>query len=248
MATMKNNTAIQAKSVTAGYGEKPVIRDINIDVKKGEVFGLIGLNGAGKTTFIKTVLDLLQPDSGTIKADGQVVYLPEKFEPPGFLTGFEFLRFSLSLYDLSVSDKTIIAAAKRLALQEEALSRRCSTYSKGMKQKIGLLSAFLTDAPVMILDEPMSGLDPLARTRVKDEILACRDQGRSVFLSSHILADMDEICATIVVIDEGRVCFEGSPSGLKKQGKEDYLERAFLSIINKAGAKPKTRRAKKDKK
>lgn len=225
--------AIRADNVAAGYGEKPVISGINLNVNTGGVFGLIGLNGAGKTTFIKAVLDLLKPDSGEIHTEGDIVYLPEKFEPPAFLSGFEFLKFALSLHGQTVSEDDIIKRAEALAFQTDALSRRCNTYSKGMKQKIGLLSAFMADAPVIILDEPMSGLDPLARARVKDEILKCRDQGRTIFLSSHILADMDEICAQIAVIDDGRVQFNGSPAELKKQGHEDYLERAFLSIIGK---------------
>mgnify|MGYP000339013905 CR=1 FL=1 len=229
--SLNKKTSILAKNITAGYGDDPAIRNINLEIPKGKIFGLIGLNGAGKTTFIKTVLDLLKADKGSILTDGEVVYLPEKFEPPAFLSGYEFLRFALSFYNKSASDDDIKDNAGQLALQLEALSRRCNTYSKGMKQKIGLMSAFMSPAPVIILDEPMSGLDPLARACVKDKILECRKAGRTVFLSSHILADMDEICDTIAVIDQGVVKFTGTPKALKKQGKEDYLERAFLSII-----------------
>ena len=107
-----------------------------------------------------------------------------------------------------------------------------ASYSKGMKQKVGLLATLLTDAPVVVLDEPMSGLDPRARASVKDEIQTCKTKGRTVFLSSHVLADMDEICDRICVIDQGRICFLGTPEALKKQTKEDYLERAFLRIID----------------
>lgn len=229
--------AIVAKKITAGYGDEPAIRDINLNVPQGNIFGLIGLNGAGKTTFIKTVLDLLKADQGTIDTNGEVVYLPEKFEPPAFLSGFEFLKFSLSFYGASASEEEMKNNARDLALQTEALPRRCTTYSKGMKQKVGLLSAFMSPAPVLILDEPMSGLDPLARACVKDRILKCRTAGRTVFLSSHILADMDEICDTIAVIDQGRVKFTGTPGELKSKGNEEYLERAFLSIIDKTTRK-----------
>jgi|AntRauTorcE11897_2_1112592.scaffolds.fasta_scaffold03445_4 ABC-2 type transport system ATP-binding protein len=240
-STAQQKYAIRAKSVAARYDEGDVISGINFDVNRGETFGLMGLNGAGKTTFIKILLGLMEPSMGAVEIEGKttidpetkykIAYLPEKFEPPSFLTGMEFVRFSLKLYKKDFNEQKVLQAADRLALDRAALYRRVHTYSKGMRQKIGLLGTLLTKCPLMILDEPMSGLDPRARARVKDEILSCRKRGITVFLSSHILADMDELCDKVGVIHDGKLKFVGTPKALKSKVGADYLERAFLTII-----------------
>jgi ABC-2 type transport system ATP-binding protein len=233
--------AIGIHDVTADYGNGPVIRNISFDINTGETFGLIGLNGTGKTTLIKIILGLMEAAGGSIEVFGKktldpeakakIAYLPEKFEPPPFLTGIEFVRFSLELYKRPFSVETVMQAADRVSLTRAALKRRVNTYSKGMRQKTGLIGTWLTECPLLILDEPMSGLDPLARVLVKDEILACRNRGMTVFLSSHILADMDEICDRIAIIHDEQLKFVGTPAELKKKTKQEYLERAFLKTI-----------------
>lgn len=246
--TRKKNTetpAIAISDVSVGYeDDKPVIHDINLTVGHGESFGLMGLNGAGKTTLIKAILALRPPMQGEILLLGQgagdktthekLAYLPEKFEPPHFLTGAEFIRFSLSLYGRDYDEDTVLAAVDRLALDRDAFHRRATTYSKGMRQKLGLLGTVLTGCPLLILDEPMSGLDPMARALVKDELMNFRENGGTVFLCSHILADMDEICDQVGVLHNGRMRFTGKPEALRKQTGENYLERAFLSCIRDA--------------
>ena len=251
----KITNIISAKSVAADYGNGDVISGINFDVKPGEAFGLMGLNGAGKTTFIKILLGLLEPSKGSVSIDGKsglsievknkIAYLPEKFEPPSFLNGYEFVRFCLKLYKKTCTDKDIHEIADRLALDQSALKRRVNTYSKGMRQKIGLIATFLTECPIMILDEPMSGLDPRARARVKDEILNCKKKKITTFVSSHILADMDEICNRVSVLHEGELKFLGTPNSLKTKTSEEYLERAFLKLIEgrvKKDSKPKAKK------
>lgn len=232
---------LDIRGVTVSYTDKPVISNINLDIKRGETFGLMGLNGAGKTTLIKCILTLRNQNEGEILIDGadrssqqsksNIAYLPEKFEPPWFLSGLEFIRFSLSLYKKSLSDAEIIEAAQSLALDTKALKRRMNTYSKGMRQKLGLLGTLLTGSHLFILDEPMSGLDPLARSLVKKMITDMKHQERTTFLSSHILADMDEICDRVAVLHGGKICFVGTPSELKKQTSCDNLEKAFLEYI-----------------
>jgi len=234
--------AISMKNVAADYGNGNVVEHITFDVLTGETFGMMGLNGVGKTTLIKIMLGLMPASKGetTIfgtqildrKSKEKLAYLPEKFEPPAFLTGMEFIKFSLSMYKTPFHELTVLEAAERLALDPDALFRRVHTYSKGMKQKTGLLGTILTDCPLLILDEPMSGLDPLARVLVKDEIVACRKKGMTVFLSSHILADMDEICDRVTIVHDGGLQFLGTPKMLRKDTKEDYLERAFLKKIS----------------
>ena len=223
-----------------------VISDISIQTMPGEFYGLIGLNGAGKTTLIKTILGLRNQRSGEISIFGKpctdaeskqhLAYLPERFDPPWFLTGIEFLRFSLKLYGRKVDDKVFYDYAEKLALDKAALKRRVQTYSKGMRQKLGLLGTVLTDCKLLILDEPMSGLDPRARTLVKDMLMEIKKEGRTIFLSSHILADMDEICDNVAVLHEGEIQFTGKPAALKKQTSCENLERAFLQYIEKPKA------------
>lgn len=235
-------SAIDINHLATAYGKTKVLHDITFQVPEGVCFGLIGLNGAGKTTLIKVLLGLRQATEGSATILGQkpgddaiksqISYLPEKFEPPPFLTGFEFIEFTQKLYGRSVSHEQILAAAAQLQLQPEALPRRVTTYSKGMRQKLGLMATLLTDCKLVILDEPMSGLDPRARILVKDAITAYQKQGRTVIICSHILADLDEMCPAIAVLHEGRLAFNGSPEAIKKETAQSNLERAFLRRID----------------
>lgn len=241
MTQHSQTPALRIDNVTADYGQGPVVENISFDVRRGETFGLIGLNGVGKTTLIKIILGLMEADAGNVEVFGQRVldpaakrnlaYLPEKFEPPVFLSGLEFVRFSLALYDRGFDEAAVLEAADRVSLSRGALKRRVNTYSKGMRQKTGLMGTWMTGCPLLILDEPMSGLDPRARVQVKDEMLACRARGQTLFLSSHILADMDEICDRVAVIHDGGLPFVGTPAEMREKTGQDTLERAFLSII-----------------
>lgn len=233
--------AVSIRGVSVDYGLGPVISDINLDIHAGEMFGLIGLNGAGKTTLIKCMLGLREQSAGEIsifdqnpqnaEARKNFAYLPERFEPAWFLKGAEFLRFSLKFYGrLEVGDM-FREAAETLKLDPAALRRKVQSYSKGMRQKLGLLGTMLTGAPLLILDEPMSGLDPVARLLVKERLMLQKAQGHTIFLSSHILADMDEICDRVAVLHNGHIRFCGTPADLKSQTKAESLERAFLSLI-----------------
>lgn len=239
--------ALNIHDVSISYdGVNPVVRDVTIAVPSGQFCGLIGLNGAGKTTLIKSVLGLRQQDKGDIRildrsatdavSKKNLAFLPERFEPPWFLTGLEFLRFSMTLYGQKRDDRVFYESAEKLALDTKALKRRVQTYSKGMRQKLGLLGTVLTGCKLLILDEPMSGLDPRARTLVKDMLLDLKKEGRTVFLSSHILADMDEICDQVSVLHDGEIRFVGEPGALKEMTSCENLERAFLHFIEKKQA------------
>ena len=244
--TVTKKKVIDIRSVAAGYGDGNVIEKIKFDVKAGETFGLMGLNGAGKTTLIKIILGLMEASEGKAKILGKetlcieskknIAYLPERFEPPSFLSGIEFIKFSMKLYGQAFDEEEILSGADRLALDREALYKRVNTYSKGMRQKIGILATLLTQCPLLILDEPMSGLDPKARALVKDEIKTYRKKGKTIFLSSHILADMDEVCNRVGVLHGGNLLFLGTPNALKKEAGQEYLERAFLTTIEQKKA------------
>lgn len=238
--------ALRIEDVGVSYGGTFAIRNITLDIRKGEVFGLMGLNGAGKTTLIKAVLGLRDQDEGRIAIYGapksaktskkNLAYLPEKFEPPWFLSGMEFLKFSLRLYGRAFDEEKALEAARALALDTGVLKRRMHTYSKGMRQKLGLLGTLLTDCRLFILDEPMSGLDPRARALVKAMIVQMRHEERTIFLSSHILADMDEICDRVAILHDGAIQYTGSPADLKKSTGMTNLERAFLAFIDQSAA------------
>ncbi|MCK5374744.1 MAG: ABC transporter ATP-binding protein [Alphaproteobacteria bacterium] len=229
------------KDVSVSYTDIPVIEDINLELCGGEIFGLMGLNGAGKTTMIKAVLGLRRQRDGDIfifgkdktsqESKAKLAYLPEKFEPPWFLTGMEFIKFSLELYKRPFNRQDVIETAHKLALDTQALDRRMHTYSKGMRQKLGLMGTLLTGCSLFILDEPMSGLDPQARALVKRMILDIRSHERTIFLSSHILADMDEICDRVAILHGGKICYIGTPDELKKRTNKGYLEQAYLEFI-----------------
>jgi ABC-2 type transport system ATP-binding protein len=245
--TIQAYPILDISAVNASYSKRmAVLNDINFQVHKGEFFGLIGLNGAGKTTLIKSIVTLREQDSGKILINGQdctldeskkeIAYLPERFDPPWFLSGIEFIKFSMKLYNQSYDQEKVYSYADQLALDRDALERKVQTYSKGMRQKLGIMATVLTNCNLLILDEPMSGLDPLARSRVKDMLMDMRKDNRTVFLSSHILADMDEICDRIAVLHNGHIQFTGTPAELKEKTLSENLERAFLQHIENCKA------------
>ncbi|MFN3700339.1 MAG: ABC transporter ATP-binding protein [Alphaproteobacteria bacterium] len=241
VSSQKLLNALEIKAMAAGYGNVRVFEDVHISVLRGEFFGLVGLNGVGKTTLIKSLVSLRDEISGDIFISGKnrteqeakrnIAYLPERFDPPWFLTGEEFLKFSLELYGQPFDQETVLEAVDKLALDRAALKRKMHTYSKGMRQKLGLLGTILTNCSILILDEPMSGLDPMARTQVKDMLTKHKREDQTIFLSSHILADMDEICDRIAILHAREIKFVGTPKELKRVTKTDNLERAFLKHI-----------------
>ncbi len=232
---------LSLSNVFIDYDKTDVVFDVSFDVKPGEVFGLVGLNGVGKTTLIKSILGLKRNRVGDVSLFGtnvndknakkNLVYLPERFEPPWFLTGIEFVKFSMKLYSQPASEDKIINAAIRLGLDEKALSRRVQSYSKGMRQKLGIIATVLSGCSLIILDEPMSGLDPLARSLVKDMLMGLKNDNQTLFICSHLLADLDDMCDRIAVMHDGRVDFCASPADLKNITKKPDLEHAFLHYI-----------------
>jgi ABC-2 type transport system ATP-binding protein len=233
--------ALSITDVSYSYKDHEAIKNISFDVLAGKTFGLVGLNGAGKTTLMKSILGLLQDYSGEIKifdvdasdkqARKKLTFLPEKFEPSWFLTGKEFISFACSFYEKKIDEDTLKQAAESLQLEYKFLNKKVNSYSKGMRQKLGLISAFLSGCPLIMLDEPMSGLDPRARIFVKNEMSKARDEGRTIFFSSHILADVEELCDEISIIHAKELCFLGAPATLKDEMKESNLEKAFLKLV-----------------
>jgi len=243
-AAGSREAAIEVEGITAGYGRKVILDDVSLSVRGGESVGLIGLNGAGKTTLLKSILDFLPISGGAVRLFGvsnklkqarrALAYLPEQFVPAPQLKGYEFLSLSLGYFGLRLDRDAADRLAADFALDPAALTRRVTTYSKGMGQKLGLIATFMAERPLLLLDEPMSGLDPLARARLKSALTSHRAAGRTVFLSSHILSDIDALCDRILVIHDGAMLFDGPPAALKQAAGDRPLEDAFLHRIGAA--------------
>ena len=214
---------------------------LSLEVKRGEVFGFLGPNGAGKSTSIKVLLNLIRPDAGTAtildrdvsdrRVRRQVGYLPENPYFYDYLNADELLWFGGRSSGMAAADlrhKTPVLL-ERVGLLE-ARKRPLRTYSKGMVQRAGLALALIHDPAVVILDEPMSGLDPVGRKMVGDLILDLKHQGKTVFFSSHILNDIERFCDRIGIIAGGRLRLVGELDKVVPDG--ETLEELFLRAID----------------
>jgi ABC-2 type transport system ATP-binding protein len=232
---------VSFRKVTKIFRGVPALREVDLDIPAGRFVGLAGENGAGKTTLLKCMLDFCSMDSGEIFIHGipssrpaaraRLVFLPERFMPPWFLTGREFVHFMLQLRGASCTSATLESMFADLGLDLQSLDKPVRSYSKGMTQKLGLAAAFLSPCDLYVLDEPMSGLDPVARARVKDILKGLAAAGRTLLFTSHSLADVDEICDHMAVLHRGALAFHGSPQDLRERYREASLEQAFLKCV-----------------
>ena len=225
------SNAIELRNLTKSFrldlrvGRRQALNALSLTVNEGEIYGFLGPNGAGKTTSIKILVSLLRPDGGSAAIFGldpsmketrtRIGYLPESPVFYDQLTGHEFLVFCGKLCGMRGAD--LQARAGRL-LEEVGLGHAADLqirrYSKGMNQRVGIAQALLHDPELVILDEPMSGLDPIGRAEVRDLILGLKKRGKTVFFSTHIIPDVEMICDRIGLINHGRMVAEGSVSEL----------------------------------
>lgn len=232
---------IEINDIYKNFKKQRVLKGVSFKVNKGETYGVVGLNGIGKTTIIKIMLGLLDHDRGDVKLFGKdnkdlevkkkITYLPERFTPSLFLKGDEFLSLACGYYGYKYDKNEAIKICKELDFDPSALDKKVGNYSKGMGQKLGLVSVFLSDAPLIILDEPMSGLDPSARIFLKKKLKSYKKEGKTIFFTSHILADVEEICDRIAVLHSGDLHYEGTVDKFIKTYKTTSLEKAFLCAI-----------------
>lgn len=222
--------AIVAQGLLKRYGRVTALRDTSFAVSKGTITGFIGRNGAGKTTTLKIVSTLIDADDGTCHVLGEDVrtkphairqrigFLPDIFELPATLTLREYLGIFTELYGIARGDRgRRIDATIQLTRTEELAERRLHALSRGEVQRVGLARALIHNPDILILDEPAAGLDPHARVELKELLRLLRERGKTVFLSSHVLADLEEICDELVVIKRGSVIFSGDIAGFRQQ-------------------------------
>lgn len=250
---------IEVQHYTKRFGTHTAVNDLSFGVQPGMIFGLLGSNGAGKTTTIRALVGLTRPTSGTVRVQGFDVwkdpvkakaafgYIPDRPYLYGKLTARELLRFVGQLYRVPNMEAEIERWLAVFRLSEFG-NELLETYSHGMRQKVAIISALLPDPPVLIVDEPMVGLDPHAARQVRELFRAHADRGRTVLLTTHSLPLAEAVCDRIVVLDRGKVLGEGTMEDLRAQtGTEaggvhgDSLERIFFRLLEEEQAEEQKR-------
>ncbi|MBO0454803.1 ABC transporter ATP-binding protein [Candidatus Enterococcus murrayae] len=237
--------SLAIQHVTGGYGHLPVLKDINFEVKNGEMIGLIGLNGAGKSTTIKNIIGLLTPQKGTITVDD----LTLQQEPENYRKKIGYIPETPSLYEeLTLREHIEVTAMAYDIPKEEAMQRAESllktfrlenrldwfpvNFSKGMKQKVMVLCAFLIQPSLYIIDEPFLGLDPLAINALLELMVTMKEQGAAILMSTHILATAEKYCDRFIVLHEGEVRAQGTLRELQAEFNlpDSSLDEIYIAL------------------
>jgi len=231
---------IELKSATKHYGSLAAVEDVSFSVKPGEYFALLGPNGAGKTTIVRMLLDFTRPTSGSLSIGGLastqagaragVGYLPENFHIPPSLSGWQYLERCADLLNVAKSDAT--DQCRRMVELSGMQGREHSpagTYSKGMLQRIGLGAALLGSPRLLILDEPTSGLDPIGIREMRLLLETLKQDGMTILLNSHLLSEVEKICDTAAIINQGRLLVKDTISIIAADGES--LEDVFVRLV-----------------
>jgi len=238
--------AIETKNLTKSYKSKQggrinVVDHLNLYVEEGEIFGFLGPNGAGKTTTIKMLLGIIYPTEGEGYVFGKelgdmevhriISYLPEKPYYYEHMTGLEILRFYGSLFGIK-DDDLFKSLLEKVNLAGD-MTKTINQYSKGMQQRIGLAQSLLNDPKLLFLDEPTGGLDPIAHIEIRDLILQFRAEGKTCFISSHELSDVERICDRVAIINKGRIAKQGPLDDLLKGGRIEITATDITEAFSK---------------
>ena len=234
-------TAIELKRLSKRRGREVVLSELDLSLPEGDCMGLVGVNGAGKTTLIKCLLDLDMPTSGEInifnrkhyqvKARERLAYLPENFRPPGYLKGWEYLQYMSHHYRKEYDPDSFRHTLQMLDLDAPELEKPAVNLSKGTAQKLGLAGCLLSGKKLLVMDEPMSGLDPRARTGLKHHFLELKRRGITCFFTTHLLADVTKICDSIAILHQGKIRYTGSPTACCRRFRTTDLEQAYLHCV-----------------
>lgn len=240
-------TVLQLKDFTKSYdGQKPAVDHVSLEVAEGEIFGFIGHNGAGKSTTIKSIVGILSSHNGEIYIDGKTLweakkecqkkmaYIPDNPDLYEYMTGISYINFIADIYEVPTDVRTerIEKIADAFEIKE-ALGDLISSYSHGMKQKVALISAFVHQPRLLVLDEPFVGLDPKASAVLKQEMRALCAQGSAIFFSTHVLEVAEKLCDKVAMIDHGHIVVSGSVEELTREAS---LEEVFLEQLELAKA------------
>lgn len=235
------NLCVEYRRRDLGQAAKCAVSNLNLNVGQGEVYGFLGPNGAGKTTTMNVLLGFMEATSGQAYLFGanvrqpiarqRIGYLPELTYYYKFLTAEELLRFYARIFKISRTERERrIDSVLKLVELEQARKRQIKTYSKGMQQRVGLAQALINDPELLILDEPTSGLDPVGRMKVREVIQRLKNEGKTVFFSSHELGEVETVCDRVAILHEGALKVEGSVEELvRRHGCS--LEQLFLKVI-----------------
>jgi ABC-2 type transport system ATP-binding protein len=241
------------KDYEVGFWRKRKVRaldGLSLTVNQGEIFGFLGANGAGKTTTLKLLMRLIFPTVGSARILGhdianvsmhsRIGYLPENPYFYDYLTALEFLNFCGQIFGFAKLDRINRAKAllSRVKLDESKWNTQLRKFSKGMLQRVGLAQALINDPQIVFFDEPMSGLDPIGRREVRDLIAALRQEGKTVFMCSHILSDIEVLCDRVAILRGGRLAQVGYLDELRQQVAGRNLVEVILSGIDEAGLRP----------
>lgn len=231
-----------SKSFKYNFWDKKfkALDNVTFSINEGELVGFLGANGAGKTTLIKLLMDFSRPDSGEVKFSeamgdnptlirAAIGYLPEKAYLYQHLTGREFLEYTGSLCGVEKKELAGLISSWTERMQiAHAIDRRIHGYSKGMQQRLGFISSLIHKPKVLILDEPLSGLDPMGRKDFKNILKELNIQGTTIFFSSHIVSDVEEICQKVVFIEKGKLIYEGGIDELVLKNSEDLYKIRYV--------------------
>ena len=226
--------------LTKTFGEKKAVDDLSLEIAPGEIYGFIGHNGAGKTTTLKSVVGIQQFDAGEITIGGislkkdplackrQLAYIPDNPDLYDFMTGIKYLNFIADIFGVSASDRQerIRNYADLFELTDD-LAQPIAAYSHGMKQKLAILSAWIHDPKLIIMDEPFVGLDPKASHLLKGMMREVCDQGGAIFFSTHVLEVAEKLCDKVAIIKGGKLIRSGTMEEVKG---DDSLEEVFLDL------------------
>ena len=234
--------ALAVSSISYTVSGVQILNNLDLEVAEHQHYAIAGVNGAGKSTLIKLILDLIRPSpGGSIRIFGQenrerhcreqLAYLPEKFSVKKNITGSEYLDFIAAVYRQHPDRKKRVELAERLDFPPERLKSKVGGYSKGMVQKLGLLSCFMLERRLLILDEPLSGLDPRARYHFKELMRKEKTAGRTVLYSTHLLADAEDLCDRFGILHNGEMKYQGTPADCQQLYQVESLEQAYMMCI-----------------